>query len=1663
MVQQTPPPSKETPPRSGIRRALRWAGVSLLVLVVALGLGITWVTQTGHGRKFLLAQISDVLSNSVFTGTVHARRIDGPIFGQFILRDLTLSDDEERETAYIEEAYVRYTFTELVRKRLIITHLRIDGVRVQGRIREDGSLNLARLFVPRDPNKPVKEKPEQGFAIAIQRLSLQGTDIRIVDERVNELVIAFSEPRLVADFDMDGRGQMHAGISELASNISFGLALGKEFAARIDDLSVDLDPKQIAFSAERLTVGETGLFGFDGSIQRSAEGDEKPFEYFEARMPQLVFSPEEIMALVPSLPLATTLRVDATIEGPPEDVALRAALQGADQGATAEVKLNLSAGEDVGLRGVLLVEEFKPELWLDLPGVTGDVNAAIRFAMQGLTPQRLRAGLEVQIEPSTLLGYKLDSGILRLGYAQNIATLDALRFQAGTASLSGEGQVALSGAVDLQVRLDAPNLADLAESAPNAPRLRGTVHGDITAKGEIPFERLNGDALKSVDGIIEHVVRHLDVNATIRAKGMRVNDLAVGSGDVQLRGIRGDRLQTELQAAMDDVVVGGTTIDFANLEAAVTGDRLRLEGTARAMRTDLAIGADGTWSTTKVKLRLNELGVAHGQVRGNLQKPARIDVDLSEEGALQQVTVNDFDFSGPGTTLRLDRVRYGGDGSLSGQFAVRVDEVRDLLSILGQDSLKASGAVRAEGQIAGTIRRPRYVLDLETRALRGMDFGPVTGALHVGQLATHLEINGLLCLGADPSNGPVPPTDCDGRQTLLHADALILPILPGFTKVGPRFDERGVLSGYVEIGPLAIERVAEEIEAAAAYKPRGIVGLKMFLDGSFQHPNVAAILSLQDFWLTIPLAGGKQPVEFGPVSTVMNAKLEDDGDSLSVARWGLGGKGLQVGGQTWLRAHGDVRAPVRDFLLEKISMRSLVQQTWGAPISLEIPNRPLADLPEGLLPKELDPSGSVYLSLDVTRTEDFAGAKLWFNATDILWEDIGPLQLFASAVSAADTSLVVNVESLQTDVRAALDATLHVSLLDLLMRGIAPADRLDARLHVPTMALSELPSGSVRDKVNEILSAGGPTVSPEISGYVDVSNTLDDLRANGRFQLSKITTAKGSTTEAGVEFAFAPANVLGFSGGDTPRLQAMFTVCGPNQSCALQLYASAVPDVRSGALIFGDEQARARAMEKLKASPYAAVLKAREAPLAALAPAWLLMDVATNVDGILNADLRVEGTLDHFPEARGFMELADAQGEIIPLARRIEELDLRILLGPQGLRMDRLYLNDGVGTINGAGELRVSRGRPGEAELHFDFQRFLLADASGIGVFLTAGVPITATLRKTGIDVDVRLDNADIYVPDSATSGSSGGPTTVPENVVFLLEDQSLSDYVEQVERQAIEEKAAERLAKVSVPIRVHVYSREDARVRQRFADLSLDVDMNLRLEGGDIFTTGGVNVSSGYAQVVGKRFDVTLGRVLFDGGGDGPFDPRLRINAVHRLPRKTASLLAAPSGQFASVSVVMDTHVSQLNVELRSDPPMSESDILNVLLTGKPIETDGEARPEALTTAGTLLAGFLTDQLGTNPVIDNLSVELDDSDGTLDSRFEGGRYFGKDNSIYASIAYIAGADANTNSVEVSWQFILAQLRASSLRLELRWGNRRTGAAEFLYDLRLDKGLRFVR
>jgi translocation and assembly module TamB len=90
-----PPAEVHVVPRGRLRAraAAKWAGIVLLSFFVLIGLLFAWLSSD-YGRRFVVKQINGL---EMATGlNIHVGRIEGSLFGQLTLHDLTLSDPKGR-------------------------------------------------------------------------------------------------------------------------------------------------------------------------------------------------------------------------------------------------------------------------------------------------------------------------------------------------------------------------------------------------------------------------------------------------------------------------------------------------------------------------------------------------------------------------------------------------------------------------------------------------------------------------------------------------------------------------------------------------------------------------------------------------------------------------------------------------------------------------------------------------------------------------------------------------------------------------------------------------------------------------------------------------------------------------------------------------------------------------------------------------------------------------------------------------------------------------------------------------------------------------------------------------------------------------------------------------------------------------------------------------------------------------------------------------------------------------------------------------------------------------------------------------------------------------------------------------------------------------------
>jgi autotransporter translocation and assembly factor TamB len=468
-------------------------------------------------------------------------------------------------------------------------------------------------------------------------------------------------------------------------------------------------------------------------------------------------------------------------------------------------------------------------------------------------------------------------------------------------------------------------------------------------------------------------------------------------------------------------------------------------------------------------------------------------------------------------------------------------------------------------------------------------------------------------------------------------------------------------------------------------------------------------------------------------------------------------------------------------------------------------------------------------------------------------------------------------------------------------------------------------------------------------------------------------------------------------------------------------------------------------------------LEVDELPLQRVAAPWILGAWIDDVAGMVDMGLEVNGVGDR-ATFDGHVRMQQGRIGLIPLARRLEGIELDMTMTQDRIEINQARVGDATGRAQLEGWIDLENYFPRSMRVETTLRNFLLADPQGNGVFVSGRVEVAGgTTDDSVFSPTVTLDTLTVDVPDT-TTGTFYGPTVPPPGLFFIGEDVA----AEQVGRRDPQSLGAGEEATVQVPLRadVRVVTRGVNTLNHSLATARFEVDLLARIRDLSYALRGTVRVPQGNVSVAGKNFELRRGFVTFNGEVD-TVNPVLDFRAVHVLSSDVANRLEPAASGEASVTVAIDGGMEELfdgasqAIRLQSDPPMSQEDIIFVLLTGRPRDASSEVEgdQQALATASSLAAGLLADRLlgATGIPIDTIRIDGDAQSGQAFARVEGGKYLSDD--VYVSGTYINSQDPRENDFEFALEWIIARFALASIRGELRAGNRGNGGVELLYNI----------
>jgi autotransporter translocation and assembly factor TamB len=1145
---------------------------------------------------------------------------------------------------------------------------------------------------------------------------------------------------------------------------------------------------------------------------------------------------------------------------------------------------------------------------------------------------------------------------------------------------------------------------------------------------EIARLRLVGLRMHLDERGVERVATAPSAGATSSVSGLRLSVRGVELRDSEIDWIfsdacdgpchivvRGDAVAKRLAWPMSrgalEVLSGELAVDFEGVSPGqVAAEPRRFKGRARAR-----------FEHDALRVAAFELQVGGREI--GLEEEAQIAVGLDH------VDIENLRLRSGAATLRL----HGGlqsDGFDGLALEARGVEAAQLAQ-LAPLRLEVAGRIDADLRLDGSFSRPRMRCDLrwEKAQIAGVPFDRILATLHAAEPSIELTLRAIqgpreialadvtLPYAGALSGDIVSSPDATARMRSESLDVAILaPVLPGALRslggvaradLAWRGGTVPSLTGWVELdaGRIELPQIGDVLapfHARAAFAPAaGGVRVESFslvtaigrVDGS----GVIERSALRDTRLR--LAG----VAVAPLAKRLGATQEVGGRAR--AELTLEGPLARIsatGNATWSEAHiGAARADriALEIGLDAARLRGTarVQQAGRQTLQLR------ADLPRPSpqdLAKLLGPSAEIHVQADrfelapwlallpASTTPEELRSLGGLAQADLVWR--------GGAAPTLTGSLEIEAGRIELPHLDAALAPFHArAVLVAEPGGLAtdsftletPIGRAEGRgayarasLRGVQLRLDRVDVAGLATRLGVIQPMGG-----EAAAALSVEGPIErpEVHGNVVWSQARIATARAERVVLEID-------------ADATRLRGVARVQEVGRD-TLKLSAD-LPrpiDVTAAAWL----------------GPGAAIDLSGEAfDLAALTP--LLPRQLRDLRGRADLSLHLKGDAAG-PQLAGELRISGGALTVPLLGQTFAPIEGRVQLVSQRL-LPELVIGPPEARAVLSGTIALDGLLPASGDLALSFADFALARSRLLHLDVTGNLQLVGPVRALALLGMLRLERAQVRVPEAEDP--------VLREIRIATQSGTEGTLIE----GAPVAPGAIDYARMDVGL---VLPR-NTWIRGRGIELELEGKLDLLKDPlGPVRYAGTVSTVRGRYTFLGKRFDVRSGSATFE--GTDRRDPLIDVEAVHRV--RDVDVLAHLTG-----------HLSNPTLHLSSEPEYEESDVLALLLVGRPADELGERTGNFDAAATKLAAGIAANELSTMlrdyTPLDTLDVQI--GEGGVPEEIGVGKYVWQD--VFVRYGRTFGVDSKDKigieyRINENWSIESEMLTDQSAGADLVW------------------------
>ncbi|MFP4474384.1 MAG: translocation/assembly module TamB domain-containing protein [Desulfatibacillaceae bacterium] len=403
------------------------------------------------------------------------------------------------------------------------------------------------------------------------------------------------------------------------------------------------------------------------------------------------------------------------------------------------------------------------------------------------------------------------------------------------------------------------------------------------------------------------------------------------------------------------------------------------------------------------------------------------------------------------------------------------------------------------------------------------------------------------------------------------------------------------------------------------------------------------------------------------------------------------------------------------------------------------------------------------------------------------------------------------------------------------------------------------------------------------------------------------------------------------------------------------------------------------------------------------------------LDAVLRIDATATGNPGS-PELNGTVSVRALEAKLADWERPFRDIGIHVRFDPEAFHLEKFVAaTEKKGILRATGTVRHDDFAPVEADLSVTGEDFYVEFADQAHVRVGADLSVAGMWPDMDVGGEIVVGEGEIRLDRFLEA---------QERAIFLSEDIRFQDTAE-LEAEDTPEIAEQLELETDVRIQGPFW------IRGAGAQIELAGEIAARKERGEenVRLFGKVNVVRGYYTFQGRTFNVVEGSINFI--GLSPPAPNIDIRTRYSPPGDTVVFLD------------IGGHPERVTLELSSDPAMDQTDILSVLLFGKPAGELGSGQSRTLQeravgVLGNQVFAELKRKLGADVPVDLLTVEKGGAED--DNTLVVGKYL----SPRLFVIYKRGISTEgENVVQLEYEL------TDQFSLESQVGDRRAGADIF--------------